>query len=168
MSARAATALVAALLAAPSLVGAAPPPGERSEPTRAELPVKPTGPIAVEYKLGAQPQVGVPLEIAVTARVEAEVSSLAIDANASAPNAVLVTPPTLVASGDGVYSWRLTVVPLAVEAGYLSVIVEGTVDGLAQARNVTVALRSAAAGPVPAAAAPGREVFIALPVEESP
>ena len=49
------------------------------------------------------------------------------------------------------------------------VIVEGTVDGLAQARNVTVALRSAAVPePQPAAAAPNREILIALPVQESP
>ena len=35
--------------------------------------------------------------------------------------------------------------PLAADAGYLSVIVSGSIDGVAQARSVTLSLRSAAA-----------------------
>jgi len=168
MRTRAATILVAAVLAAPSFVRAAPPPGERA-PARAELPGKPTGPIAVEYRLAAQPEVGVPLAIDVTARVEAAVSNLSLEANASIPRAVLVTTPELGAAGDGVYSWRITVVPLAAEAGYLSVIVAGNVDGLPQASTVTVSLRGAgAAGPAPAAVSAAGEALIALPVQESP
>ncbi|HEY3518944.1 MAG TPA: hypothetical protein VGL98_17980, partial [Gammaproteobacteria bacterium] len=65
--------------------------------------------------------------------------------------------------------WKITVVPLAAEAGYLSLIVAGRVDGVAQARGVTVPLRSAAAGgPAPAAEAAGPEALIALPVQETP
>jgi hypothetical protein len=166
MRTRTVTALVAAVLAGPSVVSAAPRAAERVEPPRAELPVKPTGPIAVDYRLAAQPEVGIPLEIAVTARVEAEVESLAIEANASAPQAVLVTPPVVVTAGDGVYAWRITVVPLNAEAGYLSVIIAGTVDGLAQARSVTVSLRAAAGRSAPAARR--GEALIALPAQESP
>ena len=93
---------------------------------------------------------------------------LSIEANASAPHAVLVSPPAVVAAGDDVYTWRITVVPLAVEAGYLSIIVAGRVDGLAQSRGVTVSLRSEAArGPVPAAQGAGPEALIALPVQEN-
>jgi hypothetical protein len=162
--------LVAAALAAPALAGAAPRPAEGTPATARALPGKPTGPIAVEYRLAEQPVVGVALAIDVTARVQAAAGSLAIEANPSAPRSVLVTPPTLVKAGDGVYSWRITVVPLTAEAGYLSVIVEGVVDGVAQARSVTIPLRSRApaAASAPAAAAPAAETLIALPVEESP
>jgi hypothetical protein len=80
-----------------------------------------------------------------------------------------VTPPLLTSVVEGVYSWELTVVPLADDAGYVSVIVSGNVDGVAQARNVTISLRSAAApSPAPAVIAGGGETLIALPVQESP
>ena len=132
---------------------------ERSSPPVAHLPAKPTGPIAVEYRVAAPPTVGAPLEIDVSARVEPDVKGLTIEANASAPRVVLLTPPTVVTAGDGVFAWKITVVPLAAEAGYLSVIVAGRVDGVAQARAVTVPLAREAAG---------REALIALPVQETP
>jgi hypothetical protein len=165
----AATALIAAVIAWPALVGAAPPVDERAPAVSTGYPVKPTGPIAVEYRLAAAAVVGVPLEIAVTARVQAETSRLAIEATASTPQAVLVTSPEAVSAGDGVYSWTITVVPLAAEAGYLNVIVAGDIDGVPQARSVTVPLRSAASSAAaPAAGAARGEALIALPVEESP
>jgi hypothetical protein len=164
-----ATALLAAVLAWPALAGAAPRAAERAAPPNADLPVKPSGPIGVEYRVAAQPAVGVPLEIAVTARVQADVSRVTIEAAASSTRAVLVTAPALVTSGEGVYAWTITVVPLAADAGYLSVIVVGDVDGVAQARSITVPLRGAdASGSVPAARSGGRETLIALPVQESP
>ena len=166
---RAITTFIAALLAWPSLGLAAPRASERSAPAAVHLPAKPTGPIAVEYRVAAPPAVGAPLEIEVSARVEPDVKGLTIEANASAPRAVLLTPPTVVTAGDGVFAWKITVVPLAAEAGYLSVIVAGRVDGVAQARAVTVPLRSVAAAPPTAAAkAAGPEALIALPVEETP
>lgn len=168
MRKRTTTALVAAVLAWPSLVGAAPRAEERASPAAADLPVKPTGPIGVEYRVMAQPAVGVPLEIAVTARVEADVRRVTIEAAASSPRAALVTAPALVTAGEGVYAWTITVVPLAPDAGYLSVIVAGDVDGVAQARSITVSLRSADASAVSAAGSGGRETLIALPVQESP
>ena len=164
-----ATGLIAATLAWSSLGSAAPRAADRSTPAVAHLPAKPTGPIAVEYRVAATPVVGVPLEIEVSARVEPDVKGLTIEANASAPRAVLVTPPSVVTAGDGVYAWRLTVVPLATEAGYLSIIVAGRVDGVAQARGVTVPLRVAAAGgPAAAREVAGPEALIALPVQETP
>ena len=166
---KASTLLILAALAWPTLVAAAPPADERATPTPLRIPVKPTGPIAVEYTLAAGPAVGVPLEIAVTARVEADVKGLAIEANPSAPQAVLVTAPELVTAADGVYSWTITVVPLTAEAGYLSVIVAGRVDGVPQARGVTVSLHGAQPhGPAPAPEAAGREALIALPAQETP
>jgi hypothetical protein len=162
-------AVVVAVLSCPWLAAAAPPSHAHGAEVRAERPGKPTGPIAVEHRLAAGPAVGVPLEIAVTARVEAEIGVLRIEAGASSPGAALVTPPLLTSVVDGVYSWTLTVVPLADDAGYVSVIVSGNVDGVAQASNVTISLRSAPAqGSAPAIMAAGGETLIALPVQESP
>ena len=168
MRTRTLIALVTAIVAWPSPGAAAPPESERA-PALSRLPVKPTGPIGVEYHVPAPPAVGVPLEIEVKARVEPDVIGLTLEANASAPRAVLLTSPELVTADDGVYSWTITVVPLAAEAGYLNVIVAGRVDGVAQARGVTVPLRSASAqSRAPAAQAAGREALIALPVQETP
>jgi hypothetical protein len=160
--------VAAAVLVAPALVGAAPRPTEHPVPVASRVPVKPTGPIAVEHRLAAPPAVGVPLELVVTARVEPGVGDLTIEADASTPRAVLVASPELVTAADGVYVWTITVVPLAADAGYLTVIVAGDVDGLAQARSVTVSLRSSGPPAAPAPEAGGGEVLIALPVQEGP
>ena len=159
--------LILGVLAWPMQGAAAPPASERSAPMVPYFPAKPTGPIGVEYRLAAAPAVGVPLEIEIKARVEADVKGLAIEANASAPRAVLLIGPQLVTAADGVYSWTITVVPLRTEAGYLSVIVAGRVDGVAQARAVTVPLHGAP-GPSPVVDSAGREALIALPVQETP
>ena len=101
--------------------------------------------------------------------VEADVNGLTIEANASTPRALLITAPELETGDDGIYVWTITVVPLAADAGYLNVIVAGRVDGVPQARGVTVPLRSAAGeGPSPAPVEPRREALIALPVQETP
>lgn len=168
MSKRTAIALLTAVLALPTLGAGAPRPTEPETSQRADVRVKPSGPIGVEYRVAAPPAVGVPLEIAVTARVQADVSRVTIEANPTASRAVLVTPPALVTAGEGVYSWTITVVPLVAEAGYLSVIVAGDVDGVAQARSVTVPLRSTNAGAARPAGSDGSEALIALPVQESP
>jgi hypothetical protein len=168
MRRRIATALVAVVLAWPLSVGAAPRAVDTATPARVERPDKPTGPIVVEHRLTAEPAVGVPLTIEVTARVEGEVGRLGIEANATAPRAALVTSPLLIAASAGSYSWEITVVPLKADAGYLSVIVSGSIDGVAQARSVTIALRSAGSAEAAAITVVAGETLIALPVEESP
>jgi hypothetical protein len=164
------TAFVAALLLAMSSVAsAAPRPIDAAAPAVERLPVKPGGPIAVEYRLAAQPVVGVPLELTITAHVEAGVTNVTLEADPSTPSAVLVTVPELVAAADGTYAWRITAVPLAEYAGYLTVVVSGAADGLTQSRSVTVALGSAPQqGAAPPVAPTEGEALIALPVEESP
>ena len=148
---------------------AAAPPQDDTTRTRAHLPSKPTGPIAADFRLTAQPEVGVPLEIAVTARVEPEVTGVRIEATPTAPGAVLVSTPVLLSSGEGRYEWTIAVVPLAAEAGYLGVLVSGSSAGTPQAHAVTVPLRSTAALRAPQGAAePGGENLIALPVQETP
>jgi hypothetical protein len=166
MRRRTATALVVVTLAWPLLGGAAPPVDERARPVHAEFPGKPTGPIVVNHRFGAAPMVGVPLKIEITARAEGVVGGLGIEVNATVPNAVLVTPPVLTAADEGVYSWEITVVPLAAEAGYLSVTVAGMLDGAPQARSVTISLRSAA-GEAATVEAAASETLIALPAQES-
>jgi hypothetical protein len=151
------------------LLDAAPLPESTRNDPRLELPGKPTGPIAVEHRMPAEPAVGIPLAIEITARVEAEVGALRIEANASSPRAVLVAPPVLTSVDDGIYAWTVTVVPLTADAGYLSVIVSGNIDGESQARSVTLSLRSDAASDAAASAAVlDGETLIALPVHESP
>lgn len=168
MKPRIATAVLAASLAWALSAGAAPRAAGISTPTRVERPDKPTGPIVVEHRLAAEPALGVPLTIAVTARVEGDVGRLSIEATATAPRALVVSPPVLVAAGDGVYSWEVSVVPVAAEAGYLSVIVSGSIDGVAQARSVTIALGNAAPAEASAVTVAEGETLIALPVQESP
>jgi hypothetical protein len=150
-----------ALAAAPEKAGAPP------QPVRFESPGKPTGPIAVEHQFGGHLAVGASVSLTITARVEPGAGELAIETTATEPRAVVLSAPVLVATGSGRYSWQLTVVPLAVDAGYLNVVVSGEIDGVPQARTVTVALRSAEP---PAVAAPPSddEPLIALPVEETP
>ena len=92
-----------------------------------------------------------------------------LEVTASDASSALVTVPTLAASEAGQYSWRVTVVPLATEAGYLNVIVAGDVEGVAQASAVTISLRSAGdAAPAAAEPAAQPEALIALPVLETP
>jgi hypothetical protein len=168
MKRRAATFMVAACIAWPFSIAAAPRVAETPAPVRAERPGKPTGPIAVEHRLTAEPVVGVPLKIAVTARVAGEVGRLSIEATATAPRAAVVAPPVLMAVEGEAYSWEITVVPLAADAGYLSVIVSGSIDGVEQARSLTIALRSTVPAKAPAVMVVEGEALIALPVQESP
>jgi len=141
---------------------------EGRSPARTELPVKPTGPIAVEHHLGAVPAVGVPLTVTISARVAGQADALRLETSASRPEAVLLTTPTLVASGDSEFTWVLTIVPLAVDAGYLNVAVAGDVDGLPQARSVSIAVRTAPRTADDPAAHGNSETLIALPVRETP
>ena len=140
---------------------------ESARAARFERPGKPTGPIAVDYRLAAAPAVGVALTISITARADGETAGLRLETIASEPRDVLLTVPTAVASTDGAHAWELTVVPLTPDAGYLTVVVMGEIDGVSQARTVSIALR---ASETPAAAATEgmAETLIALPVLESP
>jgi hypothetical protein len=137
---------------------------------RIELPGKPTGPITVDYRVPAEPVIGAPLEIAIMARLDAGATRVLLDASASDAAALWVASPTLVTQAAGLYTWRVTVVPWRASAGYLNVIVAGEIEGLTQARSVTIPIRSAGPGPVGATVDAGRspEVLIALPVRETP
>lgn len=166
MSTRATLTLL--LVALPIAAVAAPRTLDESVRAHFELPGKPTGPIAVEFRLTAVPAVGVPLTIAITARADGATASLWLETSASEPRDVLLAVPTAVAARDGAHAWELTVVPLAVDAGYLTVVVTGEIDGVSQSRAVTIALRGSAAPPAAAAGQGAGETLIALPVLETP
>ena len=83
MKRRSALTLLAVALGLAAHAGAAPRVLEAL--SASELPAKPTGPITVEYRLAARPAVGVPVTITVTARVESDVGTLGIEANATSP-----------------------------------------------------------------------------------
>jgi hypothetical protein len=169
MKQRTLTALVASMVVWFAPAHTAPRAADAPQGAVQRLPVKPGGPIAVEYRVAAAPVVGTPLEIAISARVEAGVRNVALEANPSTPRAVLVAQPMIGAQGDGLYSWTITVVPLAADAGYLTIVVSGEADGVLQARSLTVPLGSAAPqGAAPAAQSAEGEPLIALPVQESP
>jgi hypothetical protein len=170
MSGRAIWLIVVCVGALPGVSGAAPREvAEARTMTPAQLPVKPTGPIAVEHHLASEPSVGEPLTITISARVSGSTDGLGLETSASHPGAVLLTLPTLVANVESEYTWTVTVVPLAADAGYLNVVVAGEVDGLPQARSVTIALRSKLAATSAEPAAHGNsETLIALPVRETP
>ena len=161
--------LASLLVALPMAASAAPPEqGAVAREARFELPGKPTGPIAVDYRLREVPAVGVPLTIAITARAAGETDGLRLETSASEPDAVLVALPTPVAGADGAQAWELTVVPLAVDAGYLTVVVTGDIDGVPQARTVTITLRGSGTPPAAPAVQANGETLIALPVIETP
>jgi hypothetical protein len=163
------TALASLLVALPMAASAAPPAhGAAVREARFELPGKPTGPIAVDYRFREVPAVGVPLTIAITARAAGETGGLRLETSASQPGDVLIALPTAVASPDGAQAWELTVVPLAADAGYLTVVVTGEIDGVSQARTVTIALRGALAPPAAPVVQGAGETLIALPVIETP
>jgi hypothetical protein len=165
MSARAIVAALAALLFAPG-VGAAPPEAERPRAAHAERPSKPTGPIAVDHRLAAAPQVGVPLAIFIAART-ASAATLSLEATASQPDSLSVAAPRLVSAAEGRFEWAVEVIPLAADAGFVNVVVAGEIDGIPQARSVAIALRMTADAVERTPTAADGEALIALPVDES-
>lgn len=163
-------AVVVAMLTVAGLGGAAasaaPPATERAAPAWSGPPAKPTGPIAVDYRVAATPAIGVPLAVELTARVADPGARLALEAIPSDPGLLHALTPVLVASAEGRFEWSVTVVPMAADAGFLNVVVSGEIDGVAQARSVAIRVRGGAARSAPDRATLG-EALIELPVEES-
>lgn len=144
---------------------AAPPEAERP-PRIVERPSKPTGPIAIDHRLLAEPAVGIPLTIVVTARAAGAVT-LSIEATPTEPRTLQISAPVLAGTEAGRFEWTIAVVPLASDAGFVNVLVTGTIDGVDQARSVAIPLRVAA---VPVGVSPvdaEGENLISLPVDEA-
>lgn len=145
-------------------------PRERPPGVVAGGPPKPSGPIDVSYSVGAALRVGVAVAIEITARAAAA-EGLALDvAVASGGALAIVGQSTGTELADG-RSWVVTVVPLAADAAYLTVVVTGRIEGLEQSRSVVVPIRTASTAQTvvehETAVTSDGEGVILLPVEES-
>jgi hypothetical protein len=135
-------------------------------------PPKPTGPIAVDYRFAGSPVVGQAFDVSITARGP-EAVVLVLEASAADPASLFVVAQTSGFDRDGERTWVVTIVPLLPRQSYLDVLVTGDIDGVTQARNVVIPIRTERAG---GAAAPAGEVavcsggekLILLPVDERP
>ena len=146
-------------------------PRERPVAAAAGGPPKPSGPIDVAYSVGVAPRVGAPVDIEITAHAAAaqELALEAVVANGSTLAIAGQSAGTDLAGGGR--RWVVTVIPLAADVAYLTVVVTGRIEGLPQSRSVVVPIRT-----VPAAQAlveqetavtVDGERVIFLPVEEN-
>lgn len=116
----------------------------RTGPDRAAFIGKPTAPIRIGHVIAGTPAVGQPVTITLTVTPGTDLvgASLALRA---ADSLVVIDPVGAVSLGDLAANESaelvVTVLPLAAGTQYLGVSVEGTLAGLRQARNVTIAIR---------------------------
>jgi hypothetical protein len=145
-------------------------PRERQPVAAAGGPPKPSGPIDVSYSLGAVPRVGVPVEIEITAH-SAAAQSLTLEAAVANGGTLAIAGQSVGAELADGRRWVVTVVPLAADAAYLTVIVTGRIEGLEQSRSVVVPIRTVPAAETvveqETAVTAGGERLILLPVEEN-
>ena len=133
---------------------------------------KPLGPIAVTVRLAAPAALGVPLAVTVTARADAAaVDRLALEVRADDSVALVIGAQSAPVDRAGARTWVVTVVPMRVSGGNLSVVVSGEIDGVVQAQSVTTKVRPPGGEPAVRAlsiapAEEGRENLSLLPVEE--
>jgi hypothetical protein len=163
------SAVVLALVSAVAAGAVAAAPPESPAPVTHDE-AKPTGPIAVDVHLDAEPALGVPLTVTVMARADG-VDRLDLEVRADDPAALVIGAVSPPLDRAGARRWIVTVVPVRASGGYLSVVVAGEIDGVAQARSVVVAIRPAGAeaparAPSAAPAGAGGENLSLLPVEE--
>ena len=140
-----------------------------------ESPGKPTPPIGIRYELLGRPQVGQPLSIRITTRSSAVANAVATQvqgdeglhvSEASANFAVATM------SVDEPVVNTLSVTPLREGIHYLSVVVQGEIDGVVQADTVRIPIRIGDAQPVrkpvgtPATDETG-EAIISLPADQN-
>ncbi len=132
-------------------------------------PPKPSGPIDVAYAAGAAPRVGQPVEIEITARAAAA-EGLALEVVVPKGGTLAIAGQSAgTALADG-RRWVVTVVPLAADAAYLTVVVTGRIEGLLQSRSIVVPIRTVpdaqAVSEQRTAVTAHGERLILLPVEE--
>ena len=133
---------------------------------------KPLGPIAVTVRLAAPPALGVPLAVTVTARADAAaVDRLALEVRADDSVALVIGAQSAPVDRAGARTWVVTVVPMRMSGGNLSVVVSGEIEDVLQAQSVTTKIRPPGGEPAVRAlsiapAAAGGENLSLLPVEE--
>jgi hypothetical protein len=144
-------------------------PRERQPVVVAGGPPKPSGPIDISYRVGVAPRVGVPVDVEITAHAAAAQGLTLEVAVANGGTLALAGQSVGAALADGL-RWVVTVVPLAADAAYLTVIVTGRIEGLEQSRSVVVPIRTLPAAQSvveETAVTTGGERLILLPVEEN-
>jgi hypothetical protein len=162
---------LAALVALAAAAAHSAPEGAATARAARAYPVKPAGPIALDYRMGGDVAVGVPVEITITATLGAATTEPVLEARGGDPEALFVGTPRRVGGAAGRAVFVLSVTPLASRPSYLDVVVSTEQDGMPQSRALVVPIRPAAAAaprPPRSSATAGGEALILLPVEEGP
>ncbi len=144
-------------------------PRERPPVLAAGGPPKPSGPIDVSYRVGVAPRVGLPVDIEITAHAAAA-QDLTLEAAVANGGTLAIAGQSLGTELVDGRRWVVTVVPLAADAAYLTVVVTGRIEGLAQSRSLVVPIRTlptAQAVVDETAVTADGERLILLPVEEN-
>jgi hypothetical protein len=115
----------------------------------AETTAKLTAPIAIGVRVAGTAQIGQPLDLTVSVSAEQGMQGGSLSVAADDPLAI-IEPIGTVALGDltggQTVDIGVTVLPLVVQAHYLTVTVSGTIGGLVQTRSIKVPIRLAGAG----------------------
>ncbi len=141
-----------------------------SEPSRSV-----SSPIGLRYEILGEPRVGVPLQIRITSRSQVVIREMALRADGD--EGLSVSPSTAnlrlaeVAVGEPI-TRTVTVTPLAEGSHRLSVSVQGEINGILQANNITIWIETGGAKKLlkPAGALKTDEQgepIISLPLQES-
>lgn len=133
---------------------------------RAPVP-KPSGPLDMAYRVAGTPRVGAAVDIEVTVRGVA-LEAPRLEALLGDAALAVVSLSAAVAHADG-FSWRVTVVPLAAAAAYVTLVATARIEGAEQSRSVVVPIRTAAELRAPTAGAvmtADGERLVVMPAEE--
>jgi hypothetical protein len=133
-------------------------------------PGKPVAPIAIGYELSAQPTLGVPFTVRISARGGDGITDLALTVRAG-PGLEAGTPDATSTTGDGAArTWSVAATAFADGTLYLNLLVQGTAGAEHPARNLMIPIRVGAQPATDHAALPPQSTlgsatqhFIVLP-----
>jgi hypothetical protein len=108
---------------------------------------KPVAPIAIGYEFSAEPSLGVPFDVRITARGGAGIADLALTVRAG-DGLQAGTPQLITGSPDGAQrSWTVAATAFNEGTAYLSVLVTGTAGEQHPARDLLIPIRIGTAPP---------------------
>ena len=109
--------------------------------SRAATPGKPVAPIAIGYELSAQPALGVPFDVRISAQGGDGIADLVLTINPG-HGVQAGTPQMTTNSADGATcTWNVTAIAFDQGTLYLSVLVQGTTGDQHPARNLVIPIR---------------------------
>lgn len=130
--------------AAASGVATPSPPRIKSSPGYSSFG-KPVAPIAIGYDLSAQPQLGVPFDVRISADGRDRITDLTLTVFAQG-GVEVGTPQLTTSSADGALRvWTVAATAFGGGTAYLSVLAQGTADDQHPARNLVISIRIVAA-----------------------